>query len=256
MTKTTKTTLLTAAAAVAVAATISITVYAQSFRDRGNGNNSDRRDRSGFDRSGFNRDRDRNSRNGNGSQSSSSSSGSPSTNSSASASTNPSARFPDYRERYAILAERNIFLKERRRQGSERGPFDDRPREPRPEQTFALTGIVEEEGQFRAYFENLRNPSFTRVSLGDPIARGKVTAIALDAVEYEQDGQRRWIEIGHDLTGTRSIAPSSSTYTSSTSTSTTGPTTAPTLDFDPNDPALTQEQKMKARRMKEQGLIK
>jgi hypothetical protein len=241
MTKTTKTTLLTALAALTLTLTVSLTVYAQSFRDR----DRERRDRS---------DRDRNDRPTYSSQAAASAGGSSSTNGS---STNPSNRSPDYRERYAILAERNIFLKERRRPGSNDGPprFDG-PREPRPEQTFALTGIVEEEGQFRAYFENLRNPSFTRVSLGDPIARGKVTAIALDAVEYEQDGQRRWIEIGHDLTGTRSIPVTTSTYTASASTSTTSPTTAPTLDFDPNDPALTTEQKMKLKRMKEQGLIK
>ena len=242
MTTTRKTTL---AAALALTLTLSFAANAQ-FRDRD-------RDRSGGDRNDRSRFGDRSQRNGSTSGSNSSTPSTTQPSQSDSGSTRPA----EYRERYAILAERNIFLKERR--GTREPPRFDGPREPRPEQTFSLTGIVEEEGQFRAYFENLRNPSFTRVSLGDPIARGKVTAIALDAVEYEQDGQRRWIEIGHDLTGTRTVAPSSSYTSSATSSPTTGPTTGPTtatLDFDPNDPALTTEQKMKLKRMKEQGLIK
>jgi hypothetical protein len=168
---------------------------------------------------------------------------------------------PDYREKYSILTERNIFLKERRRPSQSDSRDRDRERErdrPRPEQTLALTGIVEEEGEFRAYFENLASPSFVRVSVGEPIARGKITVITLDAVEYEQEGQRRIILIGQDLTGTTSVR-ASPVY----STSTTGPTTGPSaggdaaaLNFDPNDPNLTVEQKMKVKRLREQGLIK
>jgi hypothetical protein len=177
----------------------------------------------------------------------------PTTPSSQPSSTQPSS----YRDHYYVLVERNIFLKERRRPTGPAGVF---PRtERQPEQTYALTGIVEEDGQYRAYFEHsgTSSASFVRTSIGDPIARGKVTDITIDAVEYEQEGQRRWIVIGYDLTGSVSARSTPSAYTSGSATSpTTGPSDAAALNFDPNDPNLTAEQKMKVRRMREQGLLK
>jgi hypothetical protein len=234
------------AAALLFTAAAATPLHAQN-RD----SNRDRRDRSPFGqgpRSQYN----------SGSRSNNNNGGDRNTgNSSNSSNTPPSTQPTSYTDRYAVLAERNIFLRERRRPQPDRGPRDTTREARKPEQTFALTGIVEEEGEFRAYFENLANPSFTRVSLGEPIARGKITAIAIDAVEYEQDGQRKWIDIGHDLTGTlTATAPSSSIFGSSAAAAgTTSPTTQ-SLNFDPNDPNLTTEQKMKLRAMQQRGQIK
>jgi hypothetical protein len=227
--------LITLITAVVVTAAVALPLHAQN-RDRN-------RDRSPFGQGPRSQNNSGSRSNGN--------TGGGGSNTPTGPATQPSL---DYRERYTVLSERNIFLRERHRPSSDSRPSGPRTEPRKPEQTYSLTGIVEEEGEFRAYFENLANPSFTRVSLGEPIARGKITAIALDAVEYEQEGQRRWIEIGHDLTGALTVtAP---TYTSAGSS--TSPTTgqAESLDFDPNDPNLTTLQRMKLRAMQQRGLIK
>ena len=213
-------------------------------RNRSNDRRSD--DRRSFDRRSFDRRTDeRRSENPDRSTT-------PTTPTSQPSSTQPSS----YRDHYYVLVERNIFLKERRRPTGPAREFTRTERQ--PEQTYALTGIVEEDGQYRAYFEHsgASSTTFVRTSVGEPIARGKVTDITIDAVEYEQEGQRRWIVIGYDLTGTASTRSAPSSYTSTSTSPTTGPSDVAALDFDPNDPNLSTLQKMKLKRLREQGLIK
>jgi hypothetical protein len=100
-----------------------------------------------------------------------------------------------------------------------------------------------EEYGYRAYVEDLNTGSTLRLSPGDTLGQGKVTAVALDAIAYEHDGKKTWIEIGSDLTGKMSAV---SAYASSAS-ATTSPTTLP-ANVNLNDPSLTTEQRMRLRK--------
>jgi hypothetical protein len=155
-----------------------------------------------------------------------------------------------FSEQYGLVVENNIFLRDRTRRPSGNGNATTRPTTPQrsPEQTVALTGIVFEDGAFRAYFENLAAGTIFRVSPGDEVARGRVKEILIDAVAYESNGGVTWIEIGRDLTGSAAARP--------TATAGTGATTAPAgaeelLNADPA--TLTVEQRMRLRALQQRG---
>lgn len=153
---------------------------------------------------------------------------------------------PDYRERYGIISEWNVFLRERRRRREERPPETRPAFVPRPaEESYALRGVVYEDGEFRAYIENLRTGSMMRLRMGEELARGTVSNIAMDAIEYEQGGRRVWVDVGRNLTG--SLA--SASEPASGSEASPGATSQPAGGaINPNDPNLTPEQKMRLRR--------
>lgn len=108
---------------------------------------------------------------------------------------------------YGALLENNIFLRDRGRRPSATTRPVAQPLT--REQTLILTGIILEDGRFRAYFEDTRSDSIVRVAEGDPIANGQIGQILLDAVAYEMPEGVRWIDIGHDLTATLPAAPGS-----------------------------------------------
>ncbi|MGB7158163.1 MAG: hypothetical protein WBD40_08865, partial [Tepidisphaeraceae bacterium] len=151
-----------------------------------------------------------------------------------------------YGDRYAVLEQRNVFVRDRSRPTSRNSsPGTTQPSRRSAEESLIVRGIAMEDGGFRAYVEDLNNSTTLRVAPGDSLARGHVVLIALDAIAYEHDGKQSWIEIGSDLTGRMMETPS---YGSSGAASTTGPTSLP-ANLDPNDPSLTVEQRMRIRRM-------
>jgi hypothetical protein len=199
----------------------------------------------------------------------------PSTQSSSSS----SSRRASYSDRFGLLEDRNIFVRERtsRRNGDRTSGPSTAPAPRPPEERLVLTGIVIEDDGFRAYVENDRG-EVLRLAPGDKVARGHVVAFVLDAMAYEATstgnattaptttvsttaptpGNRVWVEIGFDLTGKESTLFASSSYSSSSSSSssssaTTSPTTGPVaLPADLagkslNDPTLTVEQRMRLR---------
>lgn len=185
---------------------------------------------------------------------------------------------PSYRERYTVLSDRNIFVRERykivkeadqERRDQRRGSSNDAPRPPM-EAGFVLTGVVLEEGLYRAYVEDSSASRILRLANGDPVANGHVVAIAIDAIAYEANGQTKSIAIGCDLTGTpislstTRIGGDGSRYGSSYgsggsgSGSTTGPANGATAVApptpplpDPNNPNLSLEERMRLRRAQE-----
>ena len=161
----------------------------------------------------------------------------------ASPATQPQPRV-SFTDRYGVIADRNIFLKERSsRRPSDRGSSTQPA--PRPvEESFTLVGIVHEEGQWRAYVEDRGRSATTRLAAGDAVARGKVTRIEIDGIEYDPGEKPTWISIGSDLTGRALTLGGISGLDMPTAA--TGPTTLP---FDPNDPNLTIEQRMRLRRL-------
>ena len=162
--------------------------------------------------------------------------------SSSSSTTRPST--PSYSERYAILERNNIFVKDRSRLATRPTTSSPsaQPTRRSPEESLVIRGIAMEEFGYRAYVEDLNNSSTLRVSPGDPLGRGRVVAVALDAIQYEQDGKQSWIDIGSDQAGKQSAAESA--YSSASAT--TSPTSLP-ANVDLNDPSLTVEQRMRLR---------
>ena len=112
---------------------------------------------------------------------------------------------PDW-EMYKVIVERNIFLKDRSAT-AERVPTQASNLPPwpplifRPESNLVLTGIVCQSGKHIAFLENTRTGITSRLALGDPVAGGRITQIALDYVLYESNGERTAIEVGHNLDG-------------------------------------------------------
>jgi hypothetical protein len=165
----------------------------------------------------------------------------------------------DYRERYGVVSDRNIFVKDRSRPAGatsrpSRGDFrESRPYTPPPEAAFLLTGIVIEEGQLRAYVEDGPRSKIVRLAPGDAVARGRVEAIEIDAILYDHDGQQTWVEIGQNLTGAGFPPVAIATGDPTTAGATTAPTagTTATTPLDPNSPTLSMEEKMRLRRAAE-----
>ena len=184
------------------------------------------------------------------------------------------ARPPSYSDRYSILNQRNIFLKDRSRGGGSRNGSNPttasastQPTRRSPEETLLLRGIVVEQGEVRAYFEDVVNSRIVRVGQGDAIARGRIASIDLDIVEYEPTTttggaagggaaapKRTFVVVGHDLTGKVSALDGGATGEGGgdASAATTGPVMpSGVAGLNPNDPNLTPEQKMKLRRAME-----
>lgn len=180
---------------------------------------------------------------------------------------------PTFRDRYAVIAEKNIFLKDRAPRSSSRSSTYSSSRPsytpPPPEASYVLTGIVLEEGQYRAYVEDTRAAKIIRLSVGDAIARGTVSEIQIDAIAYESSGQTAWVDLGRTLAGLPFVPPMQTVYVPASTGSagaTTGPTMATTnpsdsaappgtVALDPNDPNLTFEQRLKLRRQMELNKI-
>ena len=146
-------------------------------------------------------------------------------------------------DHYKVLSEHNIFTKSRHpttRPG--RDPRSDRP-PPKPEVAFILTGcVIENDNKYAAFVENAQSGVTLKVSPGESIATGKVTAIGFDFLEYETGGQKTRVEIGQNFTG--SVASLAEVIAAPT----TGPTTGP-VDLS----NLSMEEKLKRRRLLETG---
>jgi hypothetical protein len=169
--------------------------------------------------------------------------------------TTQSAHRENFSERYAIIVERNIFVRDRARPSNNSSrssqPTTQHTTPKLPEEEVWLSGVAVESEGFRAYAEDVSG-SYRVVKLapGDPIARGKITAIDIDAVEYEnRDGKRLWIAIGEDFMGKpASISTSSpSSYASESPTTTSSSQPA----GDSSNTAASLEEKMRHRRAQE-----
>ena len=169
-------------------------------------------------------------------------------------SASPSATTRQSDRDYAVLTEQNIFVKDRRslrrgdRPSSDRNSNDPlREYRNQPEAFLVLTGVVFEDGDYRAFIEDTKVSKVLRLSVGDAIARGKITEIDIDTIAYESSGKTTIINVGTTLTG---IPYSAFTATPGATPASTGAAPSTPLP-DPNNPNLTIEEKMKLRRAAE-----
>jgi len=134
-------------------------------------------------------------------------------------------------DRYRVLSERNIFVRDR-------GGL--RESRPVPEQTaraiddddsdryLLLTATVQRGRESIAFVEDTRSGETVKVRMGHPIGRGKLVKITLGHVEYEREGTTTRIKIGSSLVGLTagsetpgaSVDPSSSADATDADTST------------------------------------
>jgi hypothetical protein len=119
----------------------------------------------------------------------------------------PQEREKAFGGRYAILIERNIFSRNRpqRYVPLYTDPNRDRGEKkivPQSEETsYVLTGVIREDGKYAAFIENSRTGTTIKAKVGDPVARGKITAIHLDGVTYEMEGKSLALQVGKTLAG-------------------------------------------------------
>lgn len=157
-------------------------------------------------------------------------------------------RSSDYDKRYGVLSDRNMFLKDRPRprQMTTRPATTQRVETPpeTPEMRYVLRGVIIEEDEFHAYFEDRRG-GMSRVAPGDELANGRIAQIDINAVAFEKDGAVTWIEIGQNLTGSR-------VATTPVTESTTAPASGTAEGSTPAAPGSALE-RMRLRRLQEQG---
>lgn len=104
-------------------------------------------------------------------------------------------------DRFLLLVDRNIFLRDRRRPDPRRfdtsrpAPADDR------ERRVVLTGTALCGEEFIAFFEDTRTGDTLRVRAGGAVGAGELRAVTLDEVEYESGGKTGRIKVGFTLAG-------------------------------------------------------
>jgi hypothetical protein len=152
----------------------------------------------------------------------------------------------DFRDRYEILTERNIFLRNRARpqtRNPSTNPSTGSAQVRKPEQSYVLTGIILEEGRRIAFIENTTTGTTQRLAVGDAVARGKITDVDFHSLEFESAaGERTKVAIGKTLAG--------STQGSGAAVATTQPAES-SAPIDPNNPNLSPADRLKLRRQQE-----
>jgi len=101
---------------------------------------------------------------------------------------------------FAIFQTRNAFAHGKSAAGA--GPSG-------PEAGFILRGVVQAEDRLIAFVEDKSANRVTEITAGQSIARGRITAVTIDGVEYQGGGAAKQIRVGQDLNG--QIAPPSPT---------------------------------------------
>jgi hypothetical protein len=107
----------------------------------------------------------------------------------------------DFRQRYGVLAERNIFLRQRRvARASESAESAPAPVVP-PTQQWILVGVAMDDQQRRAFLEPVSGGELRKLTVGDTLAEGQITAVNLDTIVFRDSGGERTIRVGQDLSG-------------------------------------------------------
>ena len=70
-----------------------------------------------------------------------------------------------------------------------------------PEASLVFKGVMDNSGKCIAFIEDLASKHVTQVMAGQPIGRGKIKSINLDAMEFEVMGVMRKILVGQNLDG-------------------------------------------------------
>ncbi len=97
------------------------------------------------------------------------------------------------RQRYDVLVERNMFTGPQRAKQQEEAPP--------PERFVVLTGIVRQDGEYIAFFEDRARKTVSRARLGDTVLAGRITGFGADSVEYSRGESAITVKLGQNLEG-------------------------------------------------------
>ena len=101
-------------------------------------------------------------------------------------------------EPYKILAERNIFARERGRRPARTGP-PAVPAPPAPERYVLLRGVVRRDGECVAFLEDMRSGEVIQARAGDAVVRGRLAEVRLDGALYERNEEQTEVAVGDNL---------------------------------------------------------
>jgi len=159
-------------------------------------------------------------------------------------------------ERYRVLVERNIFLKERTRVTpvrESRPVMETRPSASRPERYIVLTGIVRQDGEHIAFLEDTRTRTISKVRTGSRAGDGTIESISLDYIEFVDGSRTVKVAVGNNLEGEppATVTGSATAGTSSTR-GTSARVSAPAAGIDDGTRNTLLEQ-MRQRRLQQLG---
>ncbi|HEX5245065.1 MAG TPA: hypothetical protein VFW23_17535 [Tepidisphaeraceae bacterium] len=97
---------------------------------------------------------------------------------------------------FAIFEQQNPFA-----HGPAAPPAPAGPPQGGPEASLVFKGVMNNSGKCIAFIEDLASKHVTQVMAGQPIGRGKIKSINLDAMEFEVMGVMRKILVGQNLDG-------------------------------------------------------
>jgi len=152
--------------------------------------------------------------------------------------------------KYEMILERNMFSRQRGPRVREQR--NDERREvamPNPESYFRLRGIVQEDGRFIAFVEDTRSNSVLKLHQGDNVARGTITGLTLDTVEYQLGDQVSTVRLGYDLEGGQgAVTMNELMQWSQTATTPAAPSAAPASEAPTGEAADILKQLLERRR--------
>ncbi len=102
---------------------------------------------------------------------------------------------------YRVIVERNMFSRQRGPRVDRSGRQRMNAPAPTPESYYVLKGIVQEDGVFIGFLEDNQRGRILRVRKGDKVARGIITNLTLDSVEYQFGDRTVKVAMGFDLEG-------------------------------------------------------
>jgi len=155
------------------------------------------------------------------------------------------------RQKYDVLVERNMFSRQR---GAARKSRSAQEVVPPPEHFMVLTGLVRQNGEYFAFLEDSKKGTVTRVHAGEAVLGGRVSSVALDAIEYTKESGTVKVKLGQNLEGgdRPSAPPSNATATGTSEGAGNAPQAAPNSG-PATAPAGDIVEQLKQRRQKELG---
>lgn len=116
----------------------------------------------------------------------------------------PAPAGPQPLEHYRLLSQRNIFLRNRVEGAAAQSDASSAQTAPStPEAATVLTGLVQQDQSWVAFFEDTRTGQMSRVAAGQAMVGGTVASVCLDSVTFDCQGASRVISLGQNLEGTQ-----------------------------------------------------
>lgn len=152
-------------------------------------------------------------------------------------------------ETYRVLAEKNMFLKDRTRPPARGRTRTASPRDTRSdEECTTLMGIVWQGQQWVAFLEDVRTGKVQRAAAGDAVCHGTLGLVTLDAVQYCVAEATSTISVGKTLAGTGPASQAATT--GATSETASEPATGAASSSSPTNDVL---ERMRQRRAQEES---